>query len=108
MEFDELFNLEEINRVLDEKHRDPHPKDIGDRVRILEFSSTTFLNGDPLDYELDEDEMVFNFNSELIVIETRQDCTYDAYYTKYRQDLVIVNPLTNKKYRISSGHVTLK
>jgi hypothetical protein len=101
------FNLEEINQVLDEKHRDPNRKEIGDRVSIIDFSSCTHINGRPLDYDLDSDEISFNFNTELIVIETGQTIIYDAYYTKYRQNLVIVNPFTNKKYRISSGHVKL-
>ncbi len=102
------FNLEEINTVLDEKHRDCYRKEIGDRVSVIEFSSCTHLNGRPLDYDLEADEINFNFNTELIVIETRQQHVYDAYYTKYRQNLVIVNTLTNKQFRISSGHVTLK
>jgi hypothetical protein len=102
------FNLEEINQVLDEKHRDPNRKEIGDRVSIIDFSSCTYLNGAELDYDLEDDVMVFNFNTELIVIETGQKHIYDVQYTKYTQNLVIVNTLTNMKFRISSGHVTFK
>lgn len=101
------FNLEEINRVLD-KQRDPYRKEIGDRVAILDFSSCTHFNGRPLDYDHETDEMCFNFNTELIVIETGQNYVYDVQYTKYKQNIVIVNTLTNMKFRISSGHVKLK
>ena len=106
-EFDD-FNLNELKEVLDKKHRDTAIKEIGDRVNIIDYSSCTHLNGRPLDYELDDDEMCFNFNTELIVIATRQNINYDTYYVTYRQDLVVVNTLTNKKYCINSGHVTLK
>ena len=46
--------------------------------------------------------MTFNSLTHFIVIETRQDTIYDAYYYKYKQDLVIVNPITNIKYKIST------
>jgi hypothetical protein len=106
--FDNLFNLEEINEVLDNiQYRDTERKEIGDRVMILDYSSCTHLNGLELDSEADE-EMQFNSMTYFIVIETRQNYTFDAYYAKYRQDLIIVNPLTNMKYRINSGHVQIK
>jgi len=104
----EDFNLDELKEVLDKKHRDTATKELGDRVNIIDFSSCTHLNGRPLDYDLEGDEMDFNFATELIVIATRQNINYDAYYVTYRQDLVVVNALTNKKFCISSGHVTLK
>lgn len=106
-DFSHLFNLEEINEVLDNKNRDPYVKEVGDRVSIIDFSSTTHMNGLELDSEHDE-EMTFNTMTFFIVIQTRQNYHHDAYYKKYRQDLVIVNPITNKQYRINSGHVTLK
>jgi hypothetical protein len=108
MEFDNLFNTEEINEVLDNpKYRDPERKEIGDRVIILDYSSCTHLNGQELDSEQDE-EMQFNMMTYFIVIETQQNYQHDAFYTKYKQDLVIVNPLTKKKFRINSGHVKIK
>ena len=94
--------------MLEEKHRDTNRKEIGDRVSIIDFSSTTLMNGRPLDFDHEDDEMVFNFNTELIVIATGQTYIYDAYYTKYTQNLIVVNTLTNMKFRICSGHVTLK
>jgi hypothetical protein len=101
-----LFNLEEINEVLD-NNRDPYFKEIGDRVNILDYSSCTHMNGMELDSDQDE-EMQFNAMAHFIVIDNRLKQSYDAYYITYRQDLVIVNPLTNKQFRISSGHVKLK
>jgi len=106
-EFNDLFNLEEINEVLDNKNRDPYVKDVGDRVSIIDFSSTTHMNGLELDPEMDE-EMSFNSMTYFIVIQTRQNYKHDAYFKTYRQDLVVVNPITNKQYRINSGHVQLK
>ena len=105
-EFKHLFNIEEINEIL-ENNRDPYRKEIGDRVSILDYSSCTHMNGRELDSEQDE-EMQFNMMVHFIVIETRQNNYHDAYYAKYRQDLIIVNPLTNVRFRVNSGHVKLK
>jgi hypothetical protein len=107
-DFDKLFNLEEINEVLDNlQYRDPERKEIGDRVTILDYSSCSHLNGQELDSEEDE-EMQFNMMTYFVVIEIRQKYIFDAYYAKYRQDLIIVNPLTRKQFRINSGHVQIK
>jgi hypothetical protein len=105
-DFKHLFNLEEINEVLDNKYRDPYPKEIGDRVSILDFSSVTYMNGRELDLE-DDEQMNFNFITEFIVIETRQNHQHDAYFKKYRQDLVIVNSITNTRFRVNRGHVKI-
>jgi len=104
MEFNDLFNLEEINSVLNER-RDPYTKELGDRVVVNDFSSATYLNGDPIDYETGVEAC---FNTEFIVIETRQNISYDVHFTIYRQDLVIVNVRTDTRLRITSGHLTLK
>jgi len=107
-EFDNIFNLDEINDVLDNiQYRDTERKEIGDRVSILDYSSCSHMNGRELDSEHDE-EMQFNMMTYFIVIETRQKYEYDAYFAKYRQDLIIVNPLTKVRYRINSGHVKIK
>ena len=108
MEFEELFNLEEISKVMEDKNRDTERKELGDRVQIIDFSSCTHIDGRPLDYDLEDDEMVFNFHTELIVIATREQAVYDAYYVQYEQDLVVINTLTNRRFRIGSGHVTLR
>jgi len=101
-----LFNLDEINEIIDQ-NRDPYRKEIGDRVMIDDYSSCTHMNGMELDSEQDE-EMQFNTLSHFIVVNDRQRHSFDAYYKKYNQDLIIVNPLTNKQFRINSGHVKLK
>lgn len=105
-EFSDLFNPEEINEVL-EQQRDPDRKEIGDRVHIKDFSSCTHINGMELDWE-DEDEKKFGFMSTFMVVEINQNHIHDAYYKQYKQDIVIVNLLTKKYYRINSGHVKLK
>jgi len=103
-----LFNLEEINDVLDNiKYRDTLRKEIGDRVTILDYSNVTHMNGMALDSEQDE-EMQFNSLTYFIVIQDRQRIEYDALYTKFNQDLIIVNPLTRVMFRVISGHVKLK
>ena len=103
-----LFNLEEINDVLDNiKYRNIERKEIGDRVTLLDYSSVTHMNGRELDSELDE-EMQFNTLTYFIVIQDRQRIEYDALYTKFNQDLIIVNPLTRVMFRVISGHVKLK
>jgi len=101
----EEFNLDEVNKVVDEKFRDPATKDIGDRVQVIDYSSVTRSDGSDID-ELDED-MQFNADIYFVVIKTHENVLYDAKYTKYRQDLVIVNPQTSMEYRVNSGHVTL-
>ena len=101
----EMFNLNEINEAINEKFRDPVVKEIGDRVAVIDYSSVTRSDGSDID-ETDED-MQFDADMYFIVIKTRQKQVYDAYYTKYIQDLVIVNSQTNMEYRVTSGHVTL-
>ena len=100
-----LFSQDEINEVLD-NNRDPYRKEIGDRVNILDYSSCTHMNGKELDSDQDE-EMQFNAMVHFIVANDRQRHFYDAYYTKFNQDLIIANPLTNVQFRINSGHVQL-
>ena len=101
-----LFDQEELNAVLD-NNRDPYRKEIGDRINIVDYSSCTHMNGMELDSEADE-EMQFNNLTYFIVINDRQRYNYDAYYTKFNQDLVIVNPITNVQFRVNSGHVQLR
>jgi hypothetical protein len=105
-DFNNLFNLDEVNDMLDDK-RDPYRKEIGDRVLIWDYSSCTHMNGMELDTEEDE-QMQFNSLTYFIVIETGCKYVHDAYYRKYRQDIVVVNPLTHMRFRINSGHLRLK
>ena len=103
--FEDLFNLHEVNDVIDAKFRDTDTKEIGDRVAIIDYSSVTRIDGSDID-ELDED-MQFDADIYFIVTNTRQKHPYDAVFTKYNQDLIIVNSYTNMEYRVTSGHVTL-
>ena len=100
----EGFDLNEINDVLNETFRDTETKEIGDRVNVIDFSSCTNLKGRRIDFKNIDD---IDFNTKFIVIETRQNITYDVEYTVFNQNLVIVDPLSNMKYRINSGHIKL-
>lgn len=104
-DYNDLFNPDEINEALHDKHRDKEPKEIGDRVGVIDFSSVTRLDGSQID-EYDED-MQFNVLIYFIVIETRQRHPYSAGWLNYNQDLIIVNPRNNMMYRAFSGHVTV-
>lgn len=55
---------------------------------IEDYSSCTHMNGRELDSEADE-EMQFNSMTYFIVIEMHQNYVHDAYYKKYRQDLIL-------------------
>jgi len=105
-EFEELFNSEEIKEVIEDL-RDPVIKEIGDRVVINDYSSCTHLNGRELD-TVEDEEMQFNALTYFIVIDTDIKHFYNAIHVTYQQDLIIVNPLTKKQFRINSGHVKLK
>jgi len=104
-DYNDLFNHNEIEDVLHDKHREKERKEIGDRVGVIDFSSVTRLDGSHID-ELDED-MQFNVLIYFIVIETRQRHPYSAGWMNYNQDLVIVNPRNKMQYRAFSGHVTV-
>ena len=103
--FEDLFNLHEVNDVIDKKFRDTEVKEIGDRVQIIDYSSVTRIDGSHID-ELDED-MQFDADIYFIVIKTREKSLFDAVFTKFNQDLIIVNSQTNMEYRVTSGHVTI-
>jgi len=104
-DFNNLFNLDEINKVVDSKFRDAVVKEIGDRVQVIDYSSVTRLDGTDID-ELDED-MQFDADVYFIVIQTRQKHCNDVGYTVYNQDLVMVMPQTKMEYRVNSGHVSI-
>lgn len=105
-DFNKLFNPDEIYLVQDE-HRDPCRKEIGDRVDIMDFSSCTHLNGREL-CEAQDEQMQFDRLVYFIVIATHQNHSFDAYFRTYKQNLVIVNPHNDLQYRINSGHVKLR
>ena len=104
-EFEDIFNPDEIERVLHENYRDTVVKEIGDRVGVIDFSSVTRLDGSDID-AYDED-MQFNVLTYFIVVNTRQRHSYYAGWMHYNQDLIIVNPRNKIYYRAFSGHVTV-
>lgn len=101
----EKFELNEIEQVLEENH-DLDKKEIGDRVICMDFTTITRLDGS--DFDESDTQMQFNSNIYLIVIADKQKSHYDSAFAIYNQDLIIVNPKTNIKYRAFSGHVKLK
>ena len=106
--YSHLSNIDKIDEVLNNFQNDNSVcKEIGDRVVVVDYSSCTDLNGQTLDSKADED-MQFNPLTYFIVIDTQKKINYKTFYTTYRQDLIIVNPLTKKQFRINSGHVILK
>jgi hypothetical protein len=104
-EFNNLFNLHEIDEVLHDRYRDKVVKEVGDRVGVIDFSSVTRLDGSHID-QFDED-MQFSVLTYFIIIETRQRHRYDAGFTFYNQDVVMVNPRNKMQYRAYSGHLTV-
>ena len=103
--FEDLFPFRrrEIELSENEKFGDNTNKVIGDRVKIIDYSSTSKYNGQPIDDEFNEmyDTKYF------IVVETGCNVTLDIKIRKYLQDIVIVNPKNNKLFRISSKHVAI-
>jgi hypothetical protein len=77
-------------------------KEIGDRVEVIDYSSVTNENGE--EFEGDDYNNV-EFNMMFIVIETNLRNQYKTTFVTYQQDLIIVDPKTKRKYRVSSNHV---
>lgn len=104
----DFFNIsdDDVNNVLNSPGKDTKKdddvnydiKEIGDRVTILDYSSVTHEFGeelDPDDYDNITDKDYY------IVINKNKKGKYHS----YTQDLLIVNPKTNKKFWIASKHV---
>ena len=109
--FDEMFN-DEIDKILKQSGRSPlsgfvnnyETKEIGDRVRIIDYSSISDIKGN----DLDPDEYyLMHPDDYYIVINTRQRVEKKIPFGRFKQDLVIVNPKTNQQYRVSSLHVEI-
>jgi len=81
---------------------DTQKKEIGDRISVLDYSSMSYLDGEA-PYSEDYDKFI-NDNY-FIVIETGLKFQYRNRFKKYLQNIIIVNPKTNKQYRISSSYV---
>ena len=103
-EFDESFfdNVRKDNELQYQSQMKTN-LEMGDRVRVNDFSSLCHADGrelDPIDYEL------LDFKLTYIVIDTRQKFTYKSKHTDYPQDIIIADPETKNTYRIGSYHVT--
>ncbi len=91
----------EIDLILQRNH---DHKEVGDRVKVIDFSSTTFKHGGELD-RIDFDKL--DFDTVFMVIETNCKVYYKNGNIEYKQDLVIVDMKTRIQYRVISGHVKL-
>lgn len=108
-DFFDIFSDDDMNSVLNSPGNDTNDyntKEIGDRVSVLDYSSVSHDNGnelEPDDYEKITDKDYY------IVIATRQKNTKKRLNSvlEYKQDLIIVNPKTNEKFRIASKHIKL-
>ena len=104
------FNNDEIIKRILHQHGRPlkkiinntEPKDVGDRVVVLDYSSVSHLNGEELN-DTDYDKIDMKEDSYYIVIETRKKVVFKDYV----QDIVIVNPRTNEQFRVESRHLRI-
>lgn len=104
--FEELFpfDINDVRKVCDEDFRDHAIKVIGDRVKIIDYSSVSHRTGEELN-DADFDELYDH--DYLVVIETGQRVLFKTKHCEYKQDLIIAHPKTKKLYRVISGHVKL-
>lgn len=110
-DFDDLFsnfiNQSEKEFGNEEKFDDT-VKVIGDRIKIINYSRVSLLNGLPLDdVDFNELTQLIFFVDYLIVVETNCNVFYANRNRVHKQDLVIVNPKNNNFYRINSRHVAI-
>jgi hypothetical protein len=107
--FDSLDSEEIIKRILREHSlplkkiiNDTEPKEIGDRVVVLDYSSVSHIDGEELD-DNDYDNIDTMEDGYYIVIETKTRIPFKNYI----QDTIIVNPKTNEKFRAVSRHLKI-
>lgn len=93
--------LREHNRPLKETVNNTEPKDIGDRVVVLDYSSLTHTNG--LELTIGELDLLLNTSEYCIVIDAKNNFKFSGFV----QDLTIVNPETKMQYRIASRHLRI-
>lgn len=109
--FDDLFDGlgTDIFKNSAPNFHDSERKYIGDRVKINDYSSISTLSGDGFSDNEFNEVYDYNFIDEnyFIVIDTTQRAILKTKLSEYKQDLIIVNPKTNKFYRIFSGHVKI-
>jgi hypothetical protein len=105
---DEERELEELKECLAEcenviaENRDDRPKEVGDRVKVWDGSSLTDIHGNER-YVI---EPPFTIREYFIVISIHQDEMYRDEY-EANQDLIIANPETKEKFRVSSDGVRI-
>jgi len=99
------FGLSHITDILNGNHHNHDVKEIGDRVKVIDYSSVTRINGSDID-ELDED-MQFDNKMFFIVIDNKQTNRYSDNYMVYNQDIIMVNPKTKMQYRANSKHLEI-
>jgi hypothetical protein len=107
----DFFNIDENDfrnilkdNPLNDNSGDPAIKEVGDRVRIWDYSSVTNEKGielAPWDYDKITDGEYY------VVVADKQKNTYDSYFILYSQDLIVAHPKSKKQYRVSSKHVRL-
>lgn len=105
--FEELFpplDMNDVRKVCDTDFRDPVTKAIGDRVKIIDFSSVTHKTGRELE---DSDFEELYDHDYFVVTDTGKHVLFKTKYYEYKQDLIIANPKTKMQYRVISGHVKL-
>jgi hypothetical protein len=106
--FDDLFNEDEVDRILSKSGKqfnknitvDFNRKEIGDRVKILDYPSATYENGKYLCHDSLYDYYI-------VIADKQNNSTISTHGVTYRQDLLIANPKTNEIFRIATKHVKL-
>lgn len=91
------------------RYNDTQRKEVGDRITVLDFSSLSHVDGTMLE-SLDYDKFIEGSKMtkrKMIVIKTGQRAEFESFTCTYKQDLVIVDMLDKKQYRIASRHVKL-
>jgi hypothetical protein len=102
--FNNYFEDIKSNEIELLKLRNTDHKEIADKVKVIDYSSTTFKHGGELD-RIDFDKL--DFDTVFMVIETNCKVYYKVPNFEYKQDLVIVDLNTKVQYRVISGHTKL-
>ena len=105
----DFFDDDEIRKVLklDKKpvkgYVDFNKKDVGDRVKIIDYSSMSYIDNqfDDVDYD------IINTKCYYVVCDTKLKNILNTNFSTYIQDLIIANPITKILYKINSRHVKI-
>lgn len=109
MDYENTFSDEEIRKVLSQSNKtiydfqDYSKKEIGDRVKVIDFSSMSYIDNQ---FEHDDYDDL-DSNTQYVVCNTRQRNVLNTKVSTYKQDLIIANPKTKVLFKISSRHVKL-